>query len=463
MIDRSREPSADPPPPLIVTLNATDHAGGAEAMAWALANAAEQAGYRTRFVAGVRHGDDPRCVATPRSPWWRTWHGLAQRVSTIAPLRIAAKALAEPARVWHATRGSEHFGHPWTPRLDELVGQRPALVHAHNLHGDYFDLRALPALTRETPWLVTLHDAWLLAGHCCHSLECERWRDGCGACPHLDLPMRKLRDRTAANWRVKREIYRRSRLAIACPSQWIMDRAKDSILAGAVTEARLIANGVDTEVFSPGPSTDARARLDLPGEGACLLFAATTPANNPWKDFATLEAALERLGSGPSGPLAVALGQRGADRTYGSTRLVFRPYETDPARLADYYRAADLYVHPARAETFGLVVAEAMACGRAVIATNIGGLAEQVVHGETGLLVEPGDAAGLADAVGALLADPARREAMGGAARDRARERFDARDQRRRYVDWYSELIDGSADATRLTARRPPPATASPG
>ncbi|THJ21608.1 MAG: glycosyltransferase family 4 protein [Nitrospira sp. CG24E] len=84
----------------------------------------------------------------------------------------------------------------------------------------------------------------------------------------------------------------------------------------------------------------------------------------------------------------------------------------------------DLYVHPALMEGFGIAVVEAMAMGKAVVATTTGGLPEVVAQGETGLLVPPGDAESLAETVVSLLLDRVRREQMGSKGRARAQERF---------------------------------------
>jgi glycosyltransferase involved in cell wall biosynthesis len=86
--------------------------------------------------------------------------------------------------------------------------------------------------------------------------------------------------------------------------------------------------------------------------------------------------------------------------------------------------ALDLYVHPARMEGFGIALLEAMAMGRAVVATRAGGIPEIVIEGETALLVAPGDPEALASAVSALLGDPMRRTAFGKAGRRRVEERF---------------------------------------
>jgi glycosyltransferase involved in cell wall biosynthesis len=95
-----------------------------------------------------------------------------------------------------------------------------------------------------------------------------------------------------------------------------------------------------------------------------------------------------------------------------------------PAELPGYLDRAAVVVCPSRREGYGVVARQAMAHGRPVVATSVGGLPEAVVDGETGLLVPPGDAASLRAALERLLGDRELRRRLGAAARGRARERF---------------------------------------
>jgi glycosyltransferase involved in cell wall biosynthesis len=92
--------------------------------------------------------------------------------------------------------------------------------------------------------------------------------------------------------------------------------------------------------------------------------------------------------------------------------------------LADCYARADVVLLTSRQETAPVVVAEAMAAGRPVVVTRVGGVPFMVREGETGFLADPGDVAGLAAATIALLAQPERGRAFGLAARDEAERRF---------------------------------------
>jgi glycosyltransferase involved in cell wall biosynthesis len=93
-------------------------------------------------------------------------------------------------------------------------------------------------------------------------------------------------------------------------------------------------------------------------------------------------------------------------------------------QLANSYRRASVFVMPSYYETFGISVIEAMAYGLPVVATNVGGLPEVVEDGVTGILVPPGNAKALADALVRLLRDPDLRARMGQAGRERVRAEF---------------------------------------
>jgi glycosyltransferase involved in cell wall biosynthesis len=98
-----------------------------------------------------------------------------------------------------------------------------------------------------------------------------------------------------------------------------------------------------------------------------------------------------------------------------------------PGHVGDvsaWLQRAELFVHPARWEGFGLVLLEAMLAGKAIVASRVSAVPEIVIDGVTGLLVPPDDPAALAHGVGELLVDPARAAGLGAAGRDRARSSF---------------------------------------
>jgi glycosyltransferase involved in cell wall biosynthesis len=109
-----------------------------------------------------------------------------------------------------------------------------------------------------------------------------------------------------------------------------------------------------------------------------------------------------------------------------------------PAELAGLYSRAAVVACPSHREGFGVACLEAMAHGRPVVASGVGGLLDLVVNGETGILVEPGNVPALRAALERLLDDPELRRRMGEAGRRRAAEHFSWDSVTRKTLDLYA-------------------------
>ena len=206
------------------------------------------------------------------------------------------------------------------------------------------------------------------------------------------------------------------------------DCRQHALRAGAPDRAlHLVFNGTDLRRFSPaetgngavdpgyGPHMIFACRQLFPRKGIRFLIEAAAALKPRFPDLKVVVA-----GDGFERPelirLAESLGIAG-DVTF----LGWVPN----SELPPYYRAAAVSVIPSLEEGFGIPAAEAMGCQTPVVASDAGGLPEVVEDGVTGLIVPRGDSTALANAIGALLADPARRVRMGRAGRERALRLFD--------------------------------------
>ncbi len=354
----------------------------------------------------------------------------------------------------------ENFDFPGTRGLLEVTEEPPDVVHLHNLHGGYFDLRELQRLSEAVPVVVTLHDPWMFTGHCAYFLDCTRWQHGCGSCPYPEVYPAVRRDSTDRNWLRKRQIYRNSSLFVAAPSKWLLERAEVSILSEGIVMTRLIPNGVNLSTFRPGAKESARKRMGLPQGERILLFSGFSPEKSSFKDLPTLLAATQILGNRPGSDhvTMVVLGQGGEARRTGGVTIRFADYEADEANVARFYQASDVYVHAARVggENHSLAVLEALACGLPVVATNVGGIPEQVrayaspseggnrskSDTPTGILTPPSDPKALAEALAFLIEDSSLLRTIGANAARDARLRFDLQTQVDAYLEWYEEIIE---------------------
>ncbi len=275
------------------------------------------------------------------------------------------------------------------------------------------------------------------------------------------IPIR-LHTFTGQVWMEKRGLLRflakaGDRITAALNTQCYADSysQRDFILAEGVAsppQVRVIGEGslagVDLRRFDPAAwlaTKDAiRAELGIAPDTKIITFIGRL---NKDKGIDELVTAFEALRQGGSDCALLLIGPKDPDWDTGASE-VRKHIEDDPNIRSLGYRSeperylaiTDVFCLPSYREGFGNVVIEAAAMGVPTIGTDIVGLRDSIVNGETGLLVSPKDADALANALSGLLADEARRIAMGNNARARAIKYFDAQTVNAGVVEEYARL-----------------------
>ena len=111
------------------------------------------------------------------------------------------------------------------------------------------------------------------------------------------------------------------------------------------------------------------------------------------------------------------------------------------AQVGDLLRRCDVFVLPSRSEPFGIVIIEAMACGKPVVASAVGGIPEIIHQGENGILVEPEDPAALGDAILRVLEDEGLRAEIGRNGLKTVRRSFRSQHNGARYEGLFQHLL----------------------
>jgi starch synthase len=215
----------------------------------------------------------------------------------------------------------------------------------------------------------------------------------------------------------------------------------------------VVHNGIDTAFYHPDPARDAVHAAGIDPERPSVVFVGRITRQ---KGLGHLVAAAHRIdreaqivlcaGAPDTPEIAEETEKAVAELSATRPGVVWVRRMLPTAEVRQLLSAATVFVCPSVYEPLGIVNLEAMACGTAVVASDVGGIPEVVADGETGLLVHFDEhmveefRTGLADAVNTLLADPARATAMGAAGRERAEREFAWEQAAARTVEIYRAL-----------------------
>lgn len=327
---------------------------------------------------------------------------LAKRGHEVETLAFTRAGLADShdagVRV-HRTRASLCLGNtPVHPGFYAKVGRRiretrPDLVVAHTPVPFPAEMAYLAARRAGVPFVATYHAGSLRGSS-----------PGLGALAALD-----------------RATFERRMIAGAAGLIAVGPYVRDHALARGGTRVTLVPPGVDTQWFLPAG----------PAAGRGILMAAPLSESYRWKGVDVLWRAFRRVRKRlPDATLTLVGGgdrlaefQALSSMTEG-TRVLGR---VDEPTLRDEYRRAAVTVLPSLtdAESFGMALAEANACGRPVVASSIGGIPDFVRHGDNGLLARPGDEHDLAAKLVEALSDADAAQAMGARGRSRVQREHD--------------------------------------
>lgn len=267
--------------------------------------------------------------------------------------------------------------------IKQIKEYNPDIIHLHNIHGYYINIRVLFDFLRSfgRPVVWTLHDCWAFTGHCAHFTVagCEKWKTGCYGCKRKNTyPKSILLSRAKRNYRLKKELFTQlDNMTIVTPSEWLADVTRRSFLNKYPVHA--IPNGVDLSVFRPTDG-DFRQRYGLEGKKIILGVASAWGQSKGIDDFV----ALNEIVGDDYKIVIVGMGEGESSRLPEDILVI--PRTNDVKELAEIYTAADVFFNPSKEETMGLTTVEAMACGTPVVTSDLTAVPE-VVSPESGIVL----------------------------------------------------------------------------
>ncbi len=292
----------------------------------------------------------------------------------------------------------------------------------------------MKAYSRPIVW--TFHDAWPMTGHCCYfnRFDCEKWKTGCFDCPLTKYyPQSWWFDNSRRNYDLKKNLFNIiEKLTIVSVSSWLDQIVKKSYFKRKASI--VVNNGVDINIFQKKQSDNLRNKLHLDKKNVLLGIASI------WSDHKGLSDIIQIARMIDQNTCIIVIGVSKRQKRELPDNIIGIERIANPDQLAEFYSLADVFINPSKMETFGLVTAEALACGTPAVVYNVTACPELIKPG-TGYIVDPGNVQAMYNATMKILNDG--KEKYADKCRTTAEEFFNMSVQFKEYVKLYESLRKG--------------------
>lgn len=413
----------------ILHLNTFDSRSGAARAAYRIHTALRNSGLVSSAML-VAHKDscDPDVSAYPVRQQWRK-------------LRLSQSLLSYQ----RSDNPTYHSCNIFPSGIYKVINKSDAdIVHFHWIGNELISIAEVKKIKKPIVW--TLHDMWAFCGaeHCHDLFYPGRYKELYNK-SNRPLSHKGIVDVDAWVWRRKKKNWQNVDFHFVTPSRWLADCVEESALFSGIRPI-VIPNCLDTTVFRPKEKAACRRVFNLPQDKFLVLFGADGGVNNPLKGYSILKEALGMLGTMPfAGKMECVVfgGKNGGQRNSSTIPVSNVGHISNDDRLADLYCAADLFITPSMIEAFGQTVSEAMSCGTPCMGFRTSGIPELIEHQETGYLIEPYDAARLAEKIRWVVENPSQQIRIGPQARKKIQSDCSLSIIAGQYIAVYEKTLEG--------------------
>ena len=281
---------------------------------------------------------------------------------------------------------------------------KPDVISLNQIEGGYFQTRDMIKLSKIAPIVWTMHDLWAFNNN-----------------SHTEDDSKRIYPQIGIKWgnwlkNQKKKITDKTKFLSVLPSGYLRDKYSESMIDRPF---EIIPHGIDLDKFSPKKSK------------RMLFVAEKTSKGNLKPILEYLDRMLKEK------VILTIIGEGKIEEKYKNIIIENRGYIGSEDELIFYYRDADVFIYPTRADVFGLVILEAISCGTPVITYNVGGVSE--VIGEGGFLIKANSVPDFAFKIYAVLSNDSLRSELSERARTQALK-FDIKKIAKQYEDCFSPV-----------------------
>ncbi|MGN0739619.1 MAG: glycosyltransferase [Treponema sp.] len=423
----------------ILLVNFADSGGGAAMAAIRLVTALNEHGVYARLGVSEKKSANPYVITLPKKKHCFAVKAV-RRISSFAGrfFQAITKRLLRPFAfrstnaILHTTNFHSETDINWINSSDFDI------VNLHWISGVICN-KDIAKIKKPVVW--TMHDSWACCGAEHHPNIAEndtRWKEGYYR--HNKPKSTKGTDICRRVWNQKKKYLGAMNIVFTAPSRWERDILKSSALFGHC-KCEVIPNIVDHSVFYPRDKQAVRNLFDIPKDKIVLGFGAAYDIDNPksMKGSYYLLEALNKL-QNPENYFLVIFGPASDSFTSRICIPFFASgYISNPNILACLYSVCDCFINPSLIENLPTTSLESICCGVSVVAFDVGGTSDIVVHKETGFLAVPYKTEELAEGIEWCVQN---QKSLSKNCLKKSRQDFDTDMITNKYFDVYEKLLN---------------------
>lgn len=312
---------------------------------------------------------------------------------------------------------------------------KPNIVHLHNIHHLTFNYKMLFRyfIKKNIGVVVTLHDMWPITGGCYHfsDIGCNGYKYECGNCPKKIFDLDCDNNKTHENYLFKKKCYELLNVHFVAVSDWVCSEVRKTYLNNfpITTIKNSLRNVCNSDLKCKNFFADSVYK----NKKIILGVSNFWTQDKGLEDFYKLSELLD------DSYIIVLIGTPPKDFIYKSN-IVFYGKISNANDLYSAYTSADIFVHLSKAETFGLVIAEAASCGLVTIGYDCTGISE-VVKDCNGILVEKGNVESIYKEIKKICYDNTKLDVE---QTENIKKKFSLRSMNTKYLEVYDEVFNAS-------------------
>ena len=319
--------------------------------------------------------------------------------------------------------------------IDQINNFDCDIINLHWICNEFISIKQLKEINKPIVW--SLYDMWPFSG-AEHYSDCERFKDGY---------KKDNRNKDESGFDINRWTWNKKinnfdfPMHLIAPSDWLQKCSQDSVIFNKQKTFK-IGHPIDTNFWTPNDKLLSKKFFNLDQEKKILLFFSAGSTQNYRKGYDFLPKIIDKLNQIKDKYNLIIVGQKEDKSLFNNNNIKYINFLNDDESRKILYSAADLIIAPSRSEAFGLVVAEAGSCEVPSIGFESTGVAETILHKQSGYLSKKNDLDDFTQGIKWFFENEEKFTELGKNSRNHIIKKFSSNTIAKEYIKIYQNIIN---------------------